>query len=182
MLHHPEMDYLPLPASLASLGRTSCTQFSTFPQLLVNQWIESQLPSCLHPKLPPPVWPPPSPPPFSLEHGLQVHLHTRSITGSKFALSWPPSAYLQTCSIIASKWISQDSLHHGVPVHLETRSITASKFAWLRSPSSYPRTHTITSSKFTRSPSPSASPNLLDHSLQVYLQLLLITASKFAWS
>jgi len=41
-------------------------------------------------------------PPNSHDHDLQVYLSTRSITASKFALSWPPSAYLQTRSITAS--------------------------------------------------------------------------------
>jgi len=44
ILHHPKINCLPLSASFPSLGRPCCTQFSTFPQLRVNQWIESQLP------------------------------------------------------------------------------------------------------------------------------------------
>ena len=56
--HHPKIDCHPLPATLQSLGRPCCAQFSTFAQSRVNQWIESQLPSRLSPELPPPDWPP----------------------------------------------------------------------------------------------------------------------------
>jgi len=52
--------------------------------------------------------------PNSLDHGLLVYLHTRSITASKFAQSWPPSA-------------SPYSLDHDLRVHLSVHSITASK-------------------------------------------------------
>jgi len=86
-------------------------------------------------------------PPSSQDHGLQVHLQTCSITASNFALSWPPSAYLQTRSITAPKCIPKlarlwppSSHNHGFQVHLPTRSITASKctskLAQLRPPSS----------------------------------------------
>jgi len=117
VLHHPNIDCLPLPASLSSLGRPCCTQFSTFPQLRVNQWIESQLPSCLPPALQPPDWPPPSTAPNSLDHGLKVHLHTRSITASQYI-----SEFTQYRSPIASP----TSLDHGLKVNLQLRSITAS--------------------------------------------------------
>jgi len=33
VLHHPKIDCLPLPASLSSLSRPWCPQFSTFPHL-----------------------------------------------------------------------------------------------------------------------------------------------------
>jgi len=96
------------PARSQSLGRP-CTQFSTFPQLQVNQWIETQLPSRLPPELPPPDWLPPITPPILRYYGLQVHLQTRSITASKFIskLAWlrPASA-------------SANSLNHGVQVYL----------------------------------------------------------------
>ena len=94
-----------------------------------NWWIESQ-----HPARRPSTgskyssylaqpWPP-----SSHDHGLQVHLQTRSITAPKFAPSWPPSA-------------SPNSLDHGLQVNLQTHSITASKctstHARLRPPSSH---------------------------------------------
>jgi len=124
--HHPKIDSLPLPASFSSLGGY-CTQLSTFPQLQVNQWIESQLPSRL-----PPNRPPLSTPPISLDHSLQVHLQTRSVTASecisKLDRSRPPSA-------------SPNSLDHGLKVHHWVNSTSASKFI----------------SQFIRSPSPSAS-------------------------
>jgi len=73
-------------------------------------------------------------PSSSHDHGLQVDLQPRSITASEFARSWPPSTYLQTRSITASKCISKlarlqppSSHDHGLQVHLHTRLITASK-------------------------------------------------------
>jgi hypothetical protein len=159
--HHPKIDSLPLP-----------TQLSSFPQLQINKWIESQLPLCL-----PPNRPPPSAPPISHDHGLQVHLQTRSVTASECISEFPPSrppsgspnsldygllAHLRTRSITASKCISilawsrppsgsPNSLDHGLPVHLHPQSITASKCI----------------SQFTRSRPPSASPNWFDHPLEV---------------
>jgi len=144
---------------VSSVGRPCCTQFSTFAQLWVNQWIESPLPSRLRsrraslPNLPPTDWPPPSTPPISLDHGLQVHLQTRSITASKCiskpARSRPPSA-------------SPNSLDHGFQLHLQTRSIAACKCI----------------SKLAPSRLPIASPNSLNHGLQVHLQTRSIAASK----
>jgi len=69
---------------------------------------------------------PPSASPNSLDHSLQVHLQTRSITASKFARSRPPSASLS-------------SLDPALQVHLWVHSISASKciseLAWSRPPS-----------------------------------------------
>jgi len=126
---------------------------------------------------------PPSASPNSLDHGLPVHLQTRSITASKLARSRPPSAaltlldlglqvHLQTPSITASKCSSQftrsrpptaspDSIDHGLQVHLQTRPIMASKC----------------SSQFTRSRPPIASPNWLDHGLKVHLWVHSTSAS-----
>jgi len=74
---------------------------------------ESSL-SCRRVSLPPP----PSIPPISLDHSLQVHLRSRSVTASqcisKLDRSRPPSA-------------SPRSLHLSLQVHLETCSITASQ-------------------------------------------------------
>jgi len=67
--HHPKIDSLPLPASSPSLGRCCSAELSTFPQLQVNQWIESQLPLRL-----PASGPLPSTPPILLDHSRQVHL------------------------------------------------------------------------------------------------------------
>jgi len=120
----PRSTVFPLPASL--LADHVCTQFSKFPQLRVNPWIESQLLSRLPPELPPPDWPPPDwPPPsgpsISLNHGLQVHLQTHSITASKciykLARLQPPSA-------------SPNSLDQSHQVHLQTCSITPSKYIY----------------------------------------------------
>jgi len=129
---------------VSSLGRPCGSQFSTFSQLRVNQWIETQILSCIPPQLPPPDWPPPSTPPISRDHGLQVHFRTRLITAFKclsgFTRSWSPSA-------------SPHSLDHGQQVHLWVHSIPASKCI----------------SEFTRSQSPSESRNTPDHGLQVHL-------------
>jgi len=168
-----------------------CTQFSTFPQLWVNQWIESQLPLRLPPELPspdwpppdwPPLdWPPPSTPPISLDHGLQVHLRTRSIAASKsiskLARLLPPSASLNLLdyglqvhhpirSITVSKWISNlawiwppCSHHHCLQVHLQICSIRASKCI----------------SKLVRLRPPGSH----DQGLQVHPQTRSLTASKY---
>jgi hypothetical protein len=69
--------------------------------------------------------PPPSTPPLLLDHRLQVHPGTRSITAleciSESASFWPPSA-------------CPNSLDHGLPVHLYAHpilvSIFISKLAW----------------------------------------------------
>jgi len=180
VLHHPSIDCLPLPASLSSLGRPSCTQFSTFPQLRVNQWIEFQIPSGLPPELSPPDWPPPSAPPITQDHGLQVHLKTRTITASKciykLAQSRPPSAspnlhnhglqeILQTPSIAASKCISKppqvqppNLLDHGLRVCTIMATTCISTLAWSRSRGT--------------------SLSSLDHGLHVHLQTRTIAASK----
>ena len=86
ILHHPKIDCLPHPASLLFLGRPCCSQFSTFPQSRVNQWIESPLPSRLSPELPPLDWMPLSTL-ISLNHGLQVHPQPRTFTDSKYTVS-----------------------------------------------------------------------------------------------
>jgi len=113
VLHQPIMDCLPLPASLSSLGRPCCTQYPTFPQLGINQYIDSQLPLRLPPELLPS-----STPPISLDHALQVYFQTRLITVSKCIskLAWLQPRRLQnhglwvplqTCTIMASKFISE---------------------------------------------------------------------------
>jgi len=91
---------------------------------------------------------PPSATPHSLDHGLYVYLHTRSIT--------------------ASSWISELALlqppyphDHGLQVHLQTRLIKTSKCM----------------SKLARLRPPCASPNRLIYALGVYLQTRSITAS-----
>jgi len=73
------------------LGRPCCTQLSTFPQLGVNQWIYSLLPSYLTPNPPPPEWSPASTP-ISFHHGLQLHVQTCPVMASKFSRSWLPGA------------------------------------------------------------------------------------------
>jgi len=104
-------------------------------------------------------------PPNLHDHGLPVHLQTRSITSSKcisefnlitaskcipkLARSWPPGASL-SYTISASKCISQ--------------------LARSRPPSA-----SLTS---TRSRPPSASPNSIDRGLQVHSPVHTITASK----
>jgi len=128
--HHPNIDCLPLPASLSSLGKACCTQFCTFSQWQVNQWIESQLPLCLPPKLPPPDWAPPSTPlipdrswptnasPKSRSGNLGVHLQVHLITASKCISTSPP---------LPPPGASPNLLNHSIPVHLQTRSIMASE-------------------------------------------------------
>jgi hypothetical protein len=50
---------------------------------------------------------PPSSSPNLLNYGEQVHIYICSITASKIALLWPPTAYLQTCMITGFKCISK---------------------------------------------------------------------------
>jgi len=134
------------PAPSQSFGRPCCTQFSTFPQLWVNQSIASQHRSRLPPELPPRDWLPPGTPPITLDHGLQFHLQPRSITASK-------------CISTPAQFQPPSSYDHGLQVHLQTRSIMASKFIsklrLLWTPSSHdhrlqvhPQTHSITASMY----------------------------------
>ena len=88
-----------------------------------------------------------------LDHGLQVYLHTHSITASNFAPSWPPSE-------------SPNSLDYGLHVHLQTRWITTCRCIF----------------KLAGSRPPGAFPKSLDHGLQLYLQTRFITAYKCARS
>jgi len=152
--HHPKIDSLPLtasfllPPSFPSLSGCCCTQLSTIPQLQVNQWIESQLPSRL-----PPDRPLRSAPPISLDYSLQVHLQTRLIMVSQCI-----SEFTRSRSPIASP----TSLDHGLPVHLWVHSISVSNPI----------------SNVAESRTPSASPNSLHHSLQVHLSVSSISATE----
>ena len=128
-----------------AISRRMLLYSTLYLQLQVNQWIKSQLPSHL-----PPNRPLASTPPISLDHRLQVHLQTRSITASQCISEFP---------ITASKCLSKlvrlrppSSHDHGLQLHLRTRSITASKCI----------------SKLGRSRPPSSSLNFFDHSLQVH--------------
>jgi len=86
-----------------------------------------------------------------INHSLQVHLETHSITTSrcmsKHTLSRPQSA-------------SPMSLDHSLQLYL-----------W---------THTITTCKFPRSLPPHTSPHFLEHSLQLSLYTCTIMASKYS--
>ena len=147
----------PIPASLSSLGRPCCTQFSTLPPLRVIQWIWSQLPSHLPPELPQPDWPPWSTALILLDHGLLVHLQTRSIIATKCISNLPQ---LRPPSSIDQRILcaSQNSLDYGLGVHVETGLFTASKCI----------------SRLLRLWPPSSH----DGGLQMNLQARLITASK----
>jgi hypothetical protein len=114
VLNHLLIHSLPLPASPSSLGGPCCAQFSTFPQLHVNQCIHSQLLSHLPPEPPPLGWPPPHTPPISLDPGLLVYLTNYIITASKcismLVRSYPSSSHdhwLQNCSVTATEYITQ---------------------------------------------------------------------------
>jgi len=105
----------------------------------VWSWLTDQL--SLAPGAPPigRDQPPPSTPPILLDHSLQVHLQTCSITVSECisesTRSWPPSASLSSLDL---------------QVHLQTCSVTASECI----------------SDFTRSSSSGAPPIALKHRLQ----------------
>ena len=198
VLHHAKIDCLPLPASLSALCELCCTQFSTFPLLQVNQWIESRLPSHMPPDLPPPdsVPPnslppgwlpsdqsppdklPPSTPPILIYHPLQVYVPTCPITASKciwkFTWSRPPS-------------VSPNSLNHRLLVHLWIHSISASnwisKLAQSQSPIASLSSLNLSVSKwiseFTRSQSPSGSPTMLNHDLLVHLHMATVVVWRY---
>jgi len=145
--HHPKIDSHPLPASFSSLGGW-CTQLSTFPQLQVNQWIESQLPSRLHPNRPPPATPP-----ISLDDSLLAHLQTRSITTSKF-IFWVHWISASKCISRLAQLRLACSHNHGFQVHISNLGRS-----W---PPSVSPTRSITAST-------SASPNSLDTNLGAHL-------------
>jgi len=170
ILHQPMMDQLPLPASLSSLGRPCCTQFSTFAQLRVDHWIESQLLSRLAPS-----W-------------ITASRMNSSWYASNLTRSWPPSAssnwfdhrlqvYLQSCTITATTFpqsppssVSPNSLDHGLQVHLQTGAVTAfkciSNLVQLRHWS--PHDHRLEGIlKFIYFRPPKISPNSLDYGLGV---------------
>ena len=142
---------------------------------------------------------PPSVSPTSLNHGLQVHLETRSIMASKCILDLHDlglQVQLRTRSITASKCISE-LLKYGLQMHLQSRSITPSMCIY-KLARSRPRTaalsYSISACKCistptwsrppspspcsTRSRPPSASPNSLDRGLQEHLPVHTIIASK----
>jgi len=128
-MHHLKINCLPLPVSLSSLGGLYCTILSSFPQVLVNQWIESQLPLDLSHNQPTADRPPPKIPVILIDHGLQLHLWTCVFTPSKCISELHNlrlQEHLQTWSITASKRISE-LLDLGLPVLFQTRLITASK-------------------------------------------------------
>jgi len=151
--------------------------------VLTKWWIESQhpvrRPSTASKYLPIHAWAqPPGACPNSLDHGLQVHLQTRSITTCTcfFRLPWllPASSY-----------------DHHLQVHLQSGSSIACMFAWSLPPSAYLHTRWISPSKFARSwpPQvhisilarswrPSVSPNSLDYLLEVHHQSLSIIISQ----
>jgi hypothetical protein len=128
--------------------------------------MESRLLPDLPPALPPPDRPPPHTPPITYDHGLQVHL--------------------QTCSIAASKCISE--LHAlGVQIHLQTHSIMASncisEFNLILASkciSEFIRTWPPSSSRSsTCFRPPSEYLSSLNYGLQVHLWVHSIVASKY---
>jgi len=128
----------PATSQLSSHRGPYCTQLSTFPRLRVNQRIQSQLPSHLPPDLPPPDRPPAITPPILIDHGLQVHLQTRSITASKWISEFTQSRSPKLARSHPSS-ASRSSLALGLQVHLWVHSISVSncisKLARSRPPS-----------------------------------------------
>jgi len=92
LLHHSKIDCLLLPACFSSLSGFCCTQLSAFPQLVVNQCIESQLRSHLTPDLLPLDQLLRSTPPITVHYNVQPHFQTCSIRTSEcisvFTRSW----------------------------------------------------------------------------------------------
>jgi hypothetical protein len=166
-----------LPASLSSLYIPCCSYISTFPQLRVNQWIDSQLLSRLLLELSPQNSVLSCTPPILLHHVLYMYFKTRSITAIKYTLSWPSSVYFQICSIMTCKcitilaWLWPPSSHdyHLQMDHL-TPWILCSKFALSSSPSVYLQTYTISASKYisklAQIQAPRVSRTLYDFTLE----------------
>jgi len=98
----------------SSHRRLCFTQRSRFPQLGVDQCLQSQLPSHLPSNLTPPDSPPPSTCPNSIDHGLQVHPQNHSIMALIFASSWPTS-------------LSPTSLNNSLQVYVHTHLILVCK-------------------------------------------------------
>jgi len=152
--------------------------------------VESQLLSRLPPELLPPNRPPLNTRPILLDHGLQVHLHTPSITASKciskLARLRPPRphyhglpVHLQRCSITVSKCISKlarlwpqsvspNLLSYGLLTHSITASKCISKFARLctRSASVYPVDHAVLKRLSSNADSPSSTPRCTLHGIR----------------
>jgi hypothetical protein len=112
-------------------------------------------------------------PPCSHNHGLQLHLPTRTIQAFKLARLPHPSVspnshdyglemHLQTHMITISQCISPNFLNDALQVYLQAGSIMASECIYKLAPSR----------------SQSASESSLQPGLQVYLQRYLIIASK----
>ena len=122
-----------------------------------EQWIQSQLLSCLPPELPPPDRPPPCTPPISLDHGLHVHISKltpiQSPSGSPNSLEYGLHKCISKLARSLSRSASLCSLDHGLQVYLQIRSITVSKCL----------------SKVARSRPPSVSLSSLNVSLQVHI-------------
>jgi len=131
--------------------------------------------------------------PIRVDHSIQMHLQTHSIIASTFPLSWRPTAHHQTCSIMASKcisnltWLRSPSSHdHGLQVHLQTCSITASKAAQLWPPSANLHIHSPVAykciSKLARSWPPSEYPHSVNYGFQVRRSVISQWISILPWS
>jgi len=187
VLHQQKIDSLPLPASLSSAQRTSSYSILCIDTIISQptNWVSA-----------------------SIEHASRStasRFTTSRFTASRltaFQLNCFQinllQVLLQCCFIMASKCISQhaqlrlpsasqSALDLGLQLHLQTRSITTSKSVseftgWQPLIESLCPLELSVSKcipKFTWSRSPSASLSSLDLSLQVHLQTLSITASKY---
>jgi len=179
---NPKLHCLPLPASLSAPSGPCSTQFSTFPQLRVNEWIVSQLPLHMPPdQLPPDSLPPDSLPPDSLPADWLPPDWTHS---DQLPPDQPPSDQLPPDQLPPST--TPILIDHGIQGYLLTRSNMASKciseFTWSLHPSASRNSlnHSLQVHLWVYwiSLSPSSSPNSLDPSLQLHLQTHSITASK----
>jgi len=176
VLHHPKIHCHPLPASLSSLGGPYCTQLSSFPRLRADQWKLSLLPSHLPTNLPPADRPPPSTHSISIDHRLRAHLQTCSIMASRCISEFN--------LVSASKCISA-LLHLGLQMHLQTHLITAYKcISGLHDLGlqMHLQTRSIMASKciseFNWISASKCISALLDLGLQMHLETRSITASK----
>ena len=165
--HHPKINCLLLSASLSSFAKPYCTPVSTFAQFWLNQSIESQLLSRFSPvQTTFSDWPPPSTSPILLDHGLQVHLHTPSITASQ-------------CIWKLAQLRAASSHHHSRQVHCQFCSITVS-MCISKLPRLQPSTVSLMAHSYNHQvctiAAGSTCPNLQHYSLRIYFPPFSIMA------
>jgi hypothetical protein len=127
---------------------------------------------------PSPDWQYPNTPSISLDHSMQMHLQSRSITATE-SISCLLDYILQIRSITPSK-LARSSRNH---VHLQSRSMTAfeciSKLTWSQPPIEYPNLHDHGHEVRMIMVSPNSSSNSLNCGLGKYLWFHAIISNMY---